>query len=93
MNKYQEALNFIEDIGGKEDCYIPCYEMNEVIETFKELVDKNTPKEVITQYETDYLGKEVIFNVCPNCHNEVSDNKYYCTHCGQKLNWREEDEE
>ena len=29
--------------------------------------------------------------ICPRCHNEVSDNRYYCTYCGQALDWGEDE--
>ena len=62
------------------------------LETLKTLVDKVMPRKVEKKHYTDVLGHNVIFKICPRCHNEVSDNRYYCTYCGQALNYEEESE-
>lgn len=93
-NKYQEALdNAISDI---EYCYndsfeeVPEKRLKEV-ELLQQLVDKETPKEPIT---------EILQYKCPTCKiykvGKITDNGWetkgegftnYCPICGQKLKW------
>ena len=92
MNKYQKALdNLVHYLvpfhatATKENAKM----INDCLNTFKELVDKETPTKVTEIYTDSYY--------CPNCGNEVLRFKYhneythkYCLNCGQHLDWGEE---
>lgn len=77
MNKYQEALNNLKNMGDK-DLYNERH--LEWADTLQELVDKATPKKPEQRSQ--------IWNIfmCPNCHCAV-DGTYqkYCEECGQML--------
>ena len=77
QNKYQEALDFLQ-----EECRtIKKGEAKKYVEVLQELVNKATPKEVI-------YGKEYIsFDHCPTCKEVVPIHVNYCSNCGQKLDW------
>ena len=83
MNKYQEALDFLE-----EECRtIKKLESRKHVRLLKELVDKETPQQVL---EVDSMLR------CPECGMQVimSIGKY-CPKCGQALTntkdfWRSE---
>lgn len=89
MNKYQEALSEIADclyrLEVMESCGdIYCFD-DENIETLKELVEKATPKKVLSISVT-HEGR---VGNCPNCKKFVAENsdKPNICACGQKLNW------
>ena len=77
-SKYQDALNSLNPnyIGEQE------YSWRKATELLQELVDKETPKKV-------KRGNGMI--LCSNCNKSLyfcyGDD--YCTHCGQKLDWSE----
>lgn len=100
MNKYQEALDYV----NKSVCTaLNCLgiEDNKTIENLnilQELVDKETPAKPI---KFDEIDNEIY--KCPNCDEEIrSINRWvldnypyhvdsgktnYCAECGQKLDW------
>ena len=94
MNKYQEVLNKIKNMGDK-DLYNERH--LEWCDTLQELVDKSTPKKV--KSKTDKDGRFLL--VCPNCADvymkfwsdvETVSCRKYCDECGQKLDWSDENE-
>lgn len=108
MNKYQEALNSIEEKTTKiiEHCLlaIKIRYCGDEVDILQELVDKAAPKKPIK----NKLGKISLLDrlvgieatyTCPNCGNALL--KHYmnerqetrcCWDCGQALNWRVEDD-
>lgn len=112
MNKYQEALDYIESIVIDEDVlrifdspnYLPLIKNH--IKLLQELIDKEkeTPKKPIKVKSADdssvregslvYLMTH--FYKCPNCHRFLGTSfleiSMYCRHCGQKLDWSDEND-
>ena len=84
MNEYEIALNNILKRvppmrkDGQSMTFIESYTK------LQELVDKETPMKVIH------------FHHCPKCEANVSDemslDKHYCSNCGQKIDWSDENE-
>lgn len=96
MNKYQEALNSIEEKTTKiiEHC-LPAIKIRycgDEVDILRELVEKATPKKIChTKEEGSFTFN---FGRC-ECGREIlSANDYvkYCPCCGQALDWRVEDE-
>ena len=80
MDKYQEALNKIINMGDK-DLYNDHH--LEWANTLQELVDKATPK------KPEQFGNN---GYCPKCHYLVHSFYEYCCWCGQALDWSDEDD-
>lgn len=98
MNKYQKALDKLvhylvpfHATSTKENAKM----INNCLNTFKELVDKETPRKV-THQATIYSCC-----TCPNCLNVIDEFEEfhgqrvrvtfdYCIFCGQHLDWRDE---
>lgn len=85
MNKYQEALDFLE-----EECRtIKKLESKKHVRLLKELVEKATPQQVMEQDGMMY---------CPKCGMQVIMSiGSYCPKCGQALTntkdfWRNEND-
>lgn len=106
MNKYEEAFDVIETIlhlmcgEEREDGYKPSQdEMSNSMEDFKELVKKQTPKKIleVSKEEYELSGYK---HCCPICGQLVGtitkdgniEPDDYCCSCGQKLDWRFEDD-
>lgn len=94
MNKYQEALNFLE-----EECRsIKKGEAKKYVNSLQELVSKATPKKPIYR---KVLYKEDYFYFCPTCgvrvplyHNGYDQFMYpFCPYCGQAIDWSEDEED
>ncbi len=92
MNKYQEAISYIAD--EHLDIHYEGRPMNkdtEMLLTLQELVDKVTPKKAILSQ--DQHIRYVTTYICPSCGNQFTGKiSEHCYHCGQKLDWSEEDE-
>ena len=98
VNKYQEALNHLEDetIENFENKHVQTDEERKKIVKdvicLGELVDKATPKKPINQ-STPVVRQ----GYCPNCKGElrklgsrnevVLEGQLYCSSCGQALDW------
>ena len=83
------------DIDIKEEVYSDIAEVNELLELNKivseafKALERQIPKKPICREQ----GTTVILNgVCPKCSNVVHAYDNYCSFCGQKLNWSDEDD-
>ena len=94
MNKYKEAKEWIDKINdnpkwNRVDIEEPA------LSQLTELVEKATPKDPPLYQDYD-LKKE--FWECPTCGSFLCKNgeEYghggYCEHCGQRIDWGNEDE-
>ena len=84
MSKYEEALDKLVHYlvpfhctATKENAKM----INDCLNTFKELVDKETAKKIIYEERPPYQAH------CPRCNGRVADNIKYCWNCGQRLDW------
>ena len=105
-NIYQIALdNAISDIDYKYHDfgeYIPKERLDE-IKLLQELVDKNESRNVlnkktITIFDGINTYDEGWEGCCPNCKSIVKQSFYeeevnYCSYCGQKLSWKQNENE
>lgn len=100
MNEYQKAFNGIkyQVVDSQADGYTEprtvqdfCYTECELIQ---KLVDKATPKKVITKNKHMGYGTYEEQSYCPHCGvNLTIEYGYaYCHRCGQALDWSDEDE-
>lgn len=95
MNKYQEALDKLCELGRKELTFREICEMEIAVEYLQRLVEKATPKK--PDYEGDgYADGYMVYDtwICPCCekHYEVDYDDYdYCPNCGQALDWKVEE--
>jgi len=93
MNKYQEALNKIINMGDK-DLYNEHH--LEWADTLQELVDKATPKKPKRDrlYYNCCDGEcdKTFIYYCSVCNVGSVEDMKYCPDCGQALDWSDEDE-
>ena len=94
MNKYQEAYNLISGevifnaLALGDERY---KELMKALDMLRELVDKATPK----RPRPLFLPMAYIPHKCPVCWTWVNGTKYkhkYCPYCGQRIDWRNDDE-
>lgn len=89
MNKYQEALDYI----NKSICTLLALrgiQDEQVIKNLhilQEVVDKKIPEK---PYYLNYGVYKIVNYYCPNCEEIIDDGDMYCKHCGQKLYWSNE---
>ena len=100
-NIYQVALdNAINDIDYKYHDfgeYIPKERLDE-IKLLQELVDKNESRDVLNRETITIFGGTNWEGYCPNCKSIVKQSFYeeevnYCSYCGQKLSWKQNENE
>lgn len=99
MNKYQEALNNLDNIICELSCELKQdYELytretgcEKYINILQELVDKDTPKKVSPKWRTGYDPKLYYPKsfYCPSCSRQLRSDQSYkcCPKCGQALDW------
>lgn len=83
------------DVDIDEEVFTSTDEVNELLELNKivseafKALERQIPKKPICREQ----GSTVLLNgVCPKCSNVVHAYDNYCSFCGQKLNWRDEDD-
>lgn len=91
-DKYQEALdNFknLSHIRNADRITINIALLEKDSATLQELVDKETPKKI-----TIVEGIDNAMYFCPECGSYLCEEPKlnYCSNCGQKLDWSEENE-
>ena len=108
MNKYQEALNSIEEKTTKIiEHWLPAIKIRycgDEVDILRELVEKATPKKPIKNemgkisFLDKLFGTEDAYT-CPNCGNALlkhymneRQETRYCWDCGQALDWRVEND-
>lgn len=102
-NKYQKALINIGTIFIPDECnedgdvdFLHLRDSNTYGDDYyllQELVDKATPRKPVGyNYEHDYTYFSYVRHYCPSCENKVEVKNTYCPHCGQALDWSEEND-
>lgn len=69
-------------------------EMENGLCDLKSAIEKQIPKIINMNEEIKYLDGEGVGWVCPGCNTVIFDFGIYdyCPHCGQKLEWRDDNE-
>ena len=63
--------------------------MKRIIDTVKIALEKQLPKKVTSKKYVDYeYLKNVLIGQCGSCKWTVLHYERYCSHCGQKLDWK-----
>ena len=99
MNKYQEAISFIEKqlttgMYGNEQYF---KKVHASVDSLKELVDKATPKKPLLRKDGYDDGSEICDTWdCPNCGEtyvieDDTDKCNYCPNCGQRIDWSKDE--
>ena len=67
-------------------------EMENGLRDLKSAIEKQIPKIINMNEEIKYLDGEGVGWVCPGCNTVIFDFGIYdyCPHCGQKLEWRDD---
>lgn len=99
MNKYEEALNSIEEKTTKTIEYpltpaIKFRYCGDEVDILQELVDKATPKKTSCSkpFNIPHLNIDITFGKCPTCGSSLAGQQAYCTKCGQAIDWIENNE-
>ena len=87
MNKYQKALNYLEE---RFAIFLDTDKAKKSYCVLEELVEKATPKKPLEVCEYDF--DVYLFGKCPVCGEGCNNGMNYCDRCGQALDWSEEDE-
>lgn len=86
MDKFQKALSESVDRKDKEN-----------YKNLKELVDRATQKKKIQKHFNeaelpwDFADKYVLRVACPSCENKLIEECGFCPHCGQAIDWSNEE--
>ena len=90
----EEAIKNIKDILEEATSYehAVCYVTNcdgQALTMAIADMEKQIPKKVL--FGKNMMTKEFA-TYCPNCGRIFKSTNFYCWHCGQALDWSEEDE-
>jgi len=90
MNKYEKAIQFLQDALDTAAQWENDYRVNQIgiseINTAMEALEKQIPKKPIKTKENIRYS---MCYICPNCQKNFSGTGIasYCYHCGQALDW------
>lgn len=99
MNKYQEALEFIEFPNNGDPSLEEIEIENKSIETLRELVEKATPKKPICYWDNQ---NELYKYDCSSCRKQLAKHGEHsninkvkkpniCSTCGQAIDWSKDE--
>ena len=83
MNKYQEALDDIEEIYyNLDNCFSAMEHFKECTDKLRLIVNKQTPKKI----QSIRIDNHIV-SVCPSCQSILYSECFYCPECGQELDY------
>ncbi len=94
MSKYEDALYTLLDIISeyRVDKYIISNkEIEDAADSLEELINRDKSMQVNKDTEHIEVYAITCYN-CPKCNKEIQIHTNYCPYCGQKLDWRIENE-
>ena len=95
MKKLEKAIAYFEDAiresdeiisEGSEELQEELTELKEHFEVALDAIWRNVPAKIVK------AGVYGVNESCPNCKSEVKGMYFYCTMCGQKLDWGSKDD-
>ncbi len=99
--KPEESVKILQkriDLIEQDWSYIPeLVEHRKALERAVKALEKQIPRKVnnLSKIYLDFgVGKKIkvsAYGNCPNCNYNIDIVSKYCTRCGQKLDWREEE--
>lgn len=95
MSKYEDALYTLLDIIGEwkaEKYIISNKEVEDAVESLEELINRDKALQVDEETEHIEVYASTYYN-CPNCNEEIEIHTNYCPYCGQKLDWKQNENE
>ena len=94
MSKYEDALYTLLDIISEyrvEKYIISNKEIEDAADSLEELINRDKSMQVNKDTEHIEVYAITCYN-CPKCNKEIQIHTNYCPYCGQKLDWRIENE-
>ena len=94
MSKYEDALYTLLDIISRyqvEKYIISNKEIEDATDSLEELINRDKSMQVNKDTEHIEVYAITCYN-CPKCNKEIQIHTNYCPYCGQKLDWRIENE-
>ena len=95
MSKYEDALYTLLDIISEyrvEKYIISNKEIEDAVDSLEELINKDKALQVDEETEHIEVYAITCYN-CPNCNKEIQIHTNYCPYCGQKLSWKQNENE
>ena len=91
MSKYEDALYTLLDIisGYRVEKYIISNkEIEDAADSLEELINRDKSMQVNKDTEHIEVYAITCYN-CPKCNKEIQIHTNYCSYCGQKLDWKQ----
>ena len=95
MSKYEDALYTLLDIisGYQVEKYIISNkEIEDAADSLEELINRDKALQVDNETEHIEVYAITCYN-CPKCNKEIQIHTNYCPYCGQKLSWKQNENE
>ena len=95
MSKYEDALYTLLDIIS--ECRVEKYiisnkEIEDAADSLEELINRDKALQVDDETEHIEVYAITCYN-CPKCNKEIQIHTNYCPYCGQKLSWKQNENE
>ena len=95
MSKYEDALYTLLDIISEyrvEKYIISNKEIEDAADSLEELINRDKSMQVNKDTEHIEVYAITCYN-CPKCNKEIQIHTNYCPYCGQKLSWKQNENE
>lgn len=95
MSKYEDALYTLLDIISEyrvEKYIISNKEIEDAVDSLEELINRDKALQVDDETEHIEVYAITCYN-CPKCDKEIQIHTNYCPYCGQKLSWKQNENE
>ena len=95
MSKYEDALYTLLDIISEyrvEKYIISNKEIEDAADSLEELINRDKALQVDKETEHIEVYAITCYN-CPKCNKEIEIHTNYCPYCGQKLSWKQNENE
>ena len=95
MSKYEDALYTLLDIISEyrvEKYIISNKEIEDAADSLEELINRDKALQVDDETEHIEVYASTYYN-CPKCNKEIQIHTNYCSYWGQKLSWKQNENE
>ena len=89
--KAQPSPRSVTGLKLKQDVINETITLNRIAFHLEEILDRESPQSIVTEYDGYADGNPALVYYCPNCETELGEPGDpclpYCPYCGQAIDW------